>query len=278
VIEPSKAFKSEYLSLRLSLSVSAAGRLFFAIEWNQIIPRSQPSRFFNRPKVLERCGETTSEIIVTHTKNGKLSQEVPEAGLSGDHLRVIRNSTALVQLSKLSPVIIERWLEDRTYSFEGVIRTAVTNRVGASKEVRMLYLMPSFTLPRFAGIQLLSQDGKPQSLQEATFHVYSASPATLGLVVTLNAAPNSTMLIRFPFQKKLLSFENYPHDPYRGLDLAGGLVFYQHGGEWRREALENSLVIIPQPDLSMPFLIITSTMTIYTYLFLNVFSIFLKKL
>eukprot|EP01017_Pseudomicrothorax_dubius_P049406 TRINITY_DN9185_c0_g1_i1.p1 TRINITY_DN9185_c0_g1~~TRINITY_DN9185_c0_g1_i1.p1 ORF type:complete len:120 (-),score=21.93 TRINITY_DN9185_c0_g1_i1:98-418(-) len=97
---------------------------------------------------------------------------------------------------------------------------------------------------------------------------------------TVNIHSNSVLSVLTPTEKLLQTFENYPHDPYRGFDLISHPLVYQILGDSQTHLIrfENNLMtIVPQPDLSMPFNIICVTMAIYGYVFLNIFSLFVKR-
>ena len=84
-----------------------------------------------------------------------------------------------------------------------------------------------------------------------------------------------------PFEKLMQSFELYPHDPNRGVDIVSTPIFYKQSSSkldnYNVKYTENLLVLIPYPDMSMPFNIITFTMALFGYFYLSVYLATTKK-
>ena len=89
--------------------------------------------------------------------------------------------------------------------------------------------------------------------------------------------PQEELVVTIPFEKTMKSFEEYPHDMFRGEDMIGlpvtcmamevGVV-----EEIKRQVVNsNSVVTNPFiPDTSMPFHIITFTFGAYTMMYLAI--------
>ena len=117
--------------------------------------------------------------------------------------------------------------------------------------------------------------------------------------ITINAGEMLT--IRLEIEKRVLLFEDYPNDASRGFELRPMPLFYYEGEEgnmdddksaygsilnigqneiiykgrtdWGVIYSNGLLVMIPQPDFSMPFNVIAITSTVASYFFVNLVTI-----
>ena len=76
------------------------------------------------------------------------------------------------------------------------------------------------------------------------------------------------------------SFENYPHDPFRGFDIIAAPVVYHIKGATDSNVLfsDNVIAYLITPDFTMPFNIITYTSVLFGYIFLQIFRASTEKL
>jgi phosphatidylinositol glycan class T len=88
------------------------------------------------------------------------------------------------------------------------------------------------------------------------------------LNVSTEMPPSSRVRISIQFEKKLLPESEYPPDISRGFDLPNPiLVVDEH-----QLFLDPAVVLLPSPDLSMPFNVIAITSTLFAFLFGNLYN------
>ena len=85
----------------------------------------------------------------------------------------------------------------------------------------------------------------------------------------VEVAPGQEVVISLSLNKKILGFEEYPTDPQRGWDILP-MPFYWNDQVDVSNAL---LVMIPEPDFSMPFNVICITGTVIAFFFTSLQSI-----
>ncbi|RKP21285.1 Gpi16 subunit, GPI transamidase component [Rozella allomycis CSF55] len=115
-------------------------------------------------------------------------------------------------------------------------------------------------------------------------------PATIQM--KLDLAPESVTEISYDYTKASLKYTEYPPDPNRGFDLNPGIALFEHEiGEslfWNSDQplwnqrfskyVTNTLVLIlPLPDFSMPFNVITFTSTLVALFFGSLFNIYTRE-
>ncbi|OMJ65262.1 hypothetical protein SteCoe_38666 [Stentor coeruleus] len=88
------------------------------------------------------------------------------------------------------------------------------------------------------------------------------------LVLNIDIPPGETT-IKIGLQKILLSFEEYPNDPQRGWEVPSMPIFYND------KIIQSNglLMIIPEPDFSMPFNVICITGTVLAFFFTSIQSL-----
>lgn len=81
--------------------------------------------------------------------------------------------------------------------------------------------------------------------------------------------PSGETIIKIGLQKVLLCFEEYPNDPQRGWEVPSMPIFYND------KIIQSNglLMIIPEPDFSMPFNVICITGTVLAFFFTSIQSL-----
>lgn len=85
--------------------------------------------------------------------------------------------------------------------------------------------------------------------------------------------------ITINLEKKLLHFEDYPNDPNRGFDIPHMPVYYTVDSisqKWKQTFSNSLLVLLPEPDFSMPFNVNAVTCVVIGYLFINMLRLLVK--
>lgn len=198
-------------------------------------------------------------ILITSSKKSKVSslssscistkQEVFENGLL--------DSVSELGLLKLSakkpaakPIFSQsRWLKDEEHGFKCTFFHELSNDSDSPIHLAWFEYFPISTTPLLSSI----------TVKVSSIHLNS-----YGWVIFFNLTlPPGKVLLSIALDKKLQSFEDYPNDPQRGWDIIPSPVFIS-GQTFFSNGL---LVMIPEPDFSMPFNVICITGSAIAFLF-----------
>ena len=113
---------------------------------------------------------------------------------------------------------------------------------------------------------------------------YNLSPqndGSLSVEVTKQLPPDSSLWISLEYKPRFLSFEHFPSDPNRGIDVlpSTGVFFLPNTDVGDGTRLYSSSVIImpPVPDMSMPFNVISLACTLYAFIIGSLVNFLVRK-
>lgn len=106
--------------------------------------------------------------------------------------------------------------------------------------------------------------------------VFRQRSAQLELAFTIG--PGETVTLELPFEREFLRYTDYPFDPNRGFDLPGGTTDYLDAqGHARRIVTPKLLITMPTPDFTMPYNVITITITIIVLFYGTFFNLVFRR-
>mmetsp|Transcript_7475 Transcript_7475/g.20800 ORF Transcript_7475/g.20800 Transcript_7475/m.20800 type:complete len:706 (+) Transcript_7475:5698-7815(+) len=113
------------------------------------------------------------------------------------------------------------------------------------------------------------------------FDLLPQNDGSLSLAVTKLLPPDSSLWISLEYKPRFLSFEHFPSDPNRGVDLlpSSGVFFLPNTGVSDGVRLYSPSVIImpPVPDMSMPFNVISLACTLYAFIVGSLVNFLVRK-
>ena len=113
------------------------------------------------------------------------------------------------------------------------------------------------------------------------FDLLPQNDGSLSIAVTKLLPPDSSLWISLEYKPRFLSFEHFPSDPNRGVDVlpSSGLFFLPNTGVSNGIRLYSSSVIImpPVPDMSMPFNVISLACTLYAFIVGSIGNFLVRK-
>ena len=113
------------------------------------------------------------------------------------------------------------------------------------------------------------------------FDLLPQNDGSLSIAVTKLLPPDSSLWISLEYKPRFLSFEHFPSDPNRGVDVlpSSGLFFLPNTGVSNGIRLYSSSVIImpPVPDMSMPFNVISLVCTLYAFIVGSIGNFLVRK-
>jgi len=100
--------------------------------------------------------------------------------------------------------------------------------------------------------------------------------------IQLNIPPLTTARVSIEYDLAFLAFPEFPPDPNRGFDVPSALltVSTDDGDEQQHQHVfytGSTIVMVPLPDFSMPFNVLTLTSSIIAFFFGHVFNLFTRK-
>ena len=115
-------------------------------------------------------------------------------------------------------------------------------------------------------------------------HDYKVTPkidGSLSVEVVKLLPPDSSLWISLEYKPKFLSFEHFPSDPNRGVDVlpSTGVFFFPNTDISNGTRLYSPSVIImpPVPDMSMPFNVISLACTLYAFIIGSMINLLVRK-
>ena len=162
-------------------------------------------------------------------------------------------------------------------AYDGTLHTQVTNQHEAcTARVLLRQVIPSFIEPEWKSFAVLG--GIPKT------DVQIQVDRSIIEVETYLTPSNHTLDLFLSYQPKFLSFEQFPGDPNRGMELPPAVAQVHciqdkssslHATQWLYS--NTVLVLPPVPDMSMPFNVISLTCSLYAYVFGSLIAILVHK-
>ncbi len=153
------------------------------------------------------------------------------------------------------PLLVRRQLTGVDHELYSTYVASVHNAGESRVEFRFQEYLPHFLKPYFHSLELW-RNGQlvTKHYRPALVSYNSKSDCYFDLGV-IELAPGEEIQVRMQLEKMLLPFEEYPHDSSRGFDLPQTVFFYrtEEDTEWRETYVASTVLVLPQPDFSMPF-------------------------
>ena len=166
-------------------------------------------------------------------------------------------------------------------------------REGATIAVKTMDAYPKFIRPLLHTLKIRLYEGNGAgdtnfvpALSSVFVDVqdYNLSPrndGSLSVEVTQQLPPDSSLWISLEYKPRFLSFEHFPSDPNRGIDVlpSTGVFFLPNTNVDDGTRLYSSSVIImpPVPDMSMPFNVISLACTLYAFIIGSLVNFLVRK-
>lgn len=197
-------------------------------------------------------------LIISSLKKEKLSGqlkscntkvEIFEDQISQDSLNLNKINLSPVKSVKVPGFSQHRWVVDQEHGFSAEFFHEFSNDSGKNLKILWFETFPVSIIPL-----LSTSNFKAKQIWKSEF----------GWVLKFeeNLEPGK-FLLRLQLDKKMLGFEEYPCDPQRGWDILPAPVF----AEEKEEMSNGLLVMIPEPDFSMPFNVICITGSAIAFFF-----------
>lgn len=198
-------------------------------------------------------------LIISSLKKEKLSGnlkscntkvEVFEDQILQDTLNLNKLTLSPVKSSKSLSLKQYRWLVDQEHGFSADFFHEFIN--DSKRPVKIVWFE---TFP-ISLIPLLST---------CNFNVKVVNKNSQGWTLKFEEIfEPGKILLRMKLDKRMLGFEEYPNDPQRGWDVLPSPVFW---GDNKEEMSNGLLVMIPEPDFSMPFNVICICGSVIAFFF-----------
>jgi hypothetical protein len=114
------------------------------------------------------------------------------------------------------------------------------------------------------------------------YHFFIAPTSGATLELTLQLPPDSSLCLSMEYSHRFLSFDFFPADPNRGIDIPPSFATFSCPNcttATRNTTLFASslLLLPPSPDMTMPFNVISLTSTIYAFIIGSVMNILIRR-
>lgn len=190
------------------------------------------------------------EKLYSHLKSCNTQVEVFEDQVLPDTLNL--NKITLSPVKSLKTLVFKqhRWLVDQEHGFSADFFHEFSNDSEKPAKVVWFETFPVSIIPL---------------LSTCNFKVKKVQKNSLGWVLKFEETidPGKSLLV-MKLDKRMLGFEEYPNDPQRGWDILPSPVFW---GDGKEEMSNGLLVMIPEPDFSMPFNVICICGSVIAFFF-----------
>jgi len=248
LLDPYLLLKSDYLAISLHLSISenksikVAQNLFVLLDLDYL--ESDPFSLFGLFQfkgIPKTCSFSSSVSIQPH----ELTRQFENIHFD------------LATAPQSSPTLkYNRYVLGHGKLQGGFLYVIQNSSPTASFKITLIDKFPYFLRVFFHSLQL---DSSMSATIQSSFDC---------LNVSTEMPPSSRVRISIQFEKKLLPESEYPPDISRGFDLPNPiLVVDEH-----QLFLDPAVVLLPSPDLSMPFNVIAITSTLFAFLFGNLYN------
>jgi Gpi16 subunit, GPI transamidase component len=150
--------------------------------------------------------------------------------------------------------VSRRYLIDEEHSFNAYFFHSLINNSSSPMFVSIYEYFPEPTIPLISSF---------------SHNFSSIEKLDKGWLLKFDISLVGEETVYIKLNKKLMGFEDYPSDPQRGWDIPPMPMIYQNEIE-----LSNGLLImIPEPDFSMPFNVICITGTVLAFFFTSIQSL-----
>lgn len=172
--------------------------------------------------------------------------------------RVPFDSLSLPSLpsGKCVSLISERRLGGELHSFEAWFLHQVDNCLDEAVDVTLSELFPPQTIPMLSSV----------IISEGTWTI-NKGEAGWELTVCSRLQPGERMRVKVQLVKVMQQFESYPSDPQRGWDVPSMPLVYFYRGERLEQPTSRLLIMIPEPDFSMPFNVMCVACSLISFFF-----------
>jgi hypothetical protein len=157
---------------------------------------------------------------------------------------------------KCVSLISERRLGGDIHSFEAWYQHQVENCLDEPVDVTITELFPPQMIPLFSSL-ILSAGSWTVNKGEAGWE----------LTVCSRLQPGERIRLKVRLVKVMQVFESYPTDPQRGWDVPSMPLFYSYKGERLEQPTSRLLIMIPEPDFSMPFNVMCVACSLISFYF-----------
>jgi hypothetical protein len=160
----------------------------------------------------------------------------------------------MIKLSAKKPSIKQlfrqkRWLIDEEHGFNSLFFHEFFNDSPVQIEIEWCEYFPSSTTPLLSSIEI---------------PVHRVTRNSYGWLLQFKKKMNpGVFLLKIKLEKQLQGFEDYPNDPQRGWDIVPSPVFMNSDLFFSN----GLLIMIPEPDFSMPFNVICITGSVIAFFF-----------
>eukprot|EP01022_Parablepharisma_sp_SALTPOND_P032973 TRINITY_DN87979_c1_g1_i1.p1 TRINITY_DN87979_c1_g1~~TRINITY_DN87979_c1_g1_i1.p1 ORF type:complete len:616 (-),score=19.50 TRINITY_DN87979_c1_g1_i1:1028-2875(-) len=151
------------------------------------------------------------------------------------------------------PISIRRHITSVDHELHAKYVVVIQNNNGKEKgKVWVQEFLPHFLRPYFHTLVLAKTNSAHIVPLNVTYNEKSDCYFDLGVFELL---PNESIKITMEIEKLLLPFEEYPHDSSRGFDIPQMMFLYKmdNEAEWHKTYVPSIVLMLPQPDFSMPF-------------------------
>ena len=179
-------------------------------------------------------------------------------------------------------------------TFHSVYRNGASNdEDGVKIVVKTMDAYPKFVAPLLQSLKIRLYEGDGAGdvdfvpfrdsvfVDVQDFDLLPQNDGSLSIAVTKLLPPDSSLWISLEYKPRFLSFEHFPSDPNRGVDVlpSSGLFFLPNTGASNGIRLYSSSVIIMPPvsDMSMPFNVISLACTLYAFIVGSIGNFLVRK-
>ena len=197
---------------------------------------------------------TTRENIELRRFSGQthkfIRERIDKSVLLSDYVTQMKPVKPLFE-----PLIINRYLtgvdHELYVTYVSIIRNTGTQKIALHFQENL----PHFLRPYFHTLSVevngAALYGKsPFTPRSISYNSKSDCYVDLGLI-ELN--PDDEVKITLQIEKLLLPFEEYTHDSSRGFDIPSMIFEYADQDGWHETYVPSIVLMLPQPDFSMPF-------------------------
>jgi hypothetical protein len=210
-----------------------------------------------------------------------------------DYIKIISEEKTHIKKYHDDDLYVERYLTGADYERYCYYVCNIKNNNNKKAVVLFQEYLPRVIKPYFSKLQILQNKILINLDYKEHVHIeFDADKNCILKIRDIEIGKDDVIQITFLIQKRILQFEDYPPDASRGFDLMQMPLFYKFIKEGMQEeenheisnfdfyksknrkggmkVFSNSMVVmIPQPDFSMPFNVNAVTSTEYAYFLVN---------
>eukprot|EP00743_Colponemidia_sp_Colp-15_P004473 GILK01004823.1.p1 GENE.GILK01004823.1~~GILK01004823.1.p1 ORF type:complete len:478 (+),score=26.16 GILK01004823.1:38-1471(+) len=258
--------------------------------WSKLIPHRNKDGVGKYINSL-RFAESPYHALVTHVERLANRSLALTQVLSFVSRKKIRPDSPLLPSSAHNAGAVlqfQRYWIGAAQSQYGGLGMRVHNLLHCAVRVTYLDALPYFLRLYFHTMKI-NINGKPihilKELEDLTFQPSDGQSTQTFLGFSFVLPALSSFALSVDIEKSFLHIDAFPPDPSRGFDVGPASILYQTvetgsgcaASEPRRMVSDALLVMLPQPDFSMPFNVITLSSTIVAFFFGSLFNLFTRR-